>query len=79
MLSEAVKAVAERSVDRIAEAAEHALPGNIDDDMVILVVRTATDELDTWDKRFTAEPRYPLRFAVDVTDGPFDTFPAEPS
>ncbi|HUC57253.1 MAG TPA: SpoIIE family protein phosphatase [Streptosporangiaceae bacterium] len=56
MLSEAVKAVADEEVDRVAEAAEHAVPGNIDDDMAILVVRTAPDELETWDKRFKAEP-----------------------
>jgi PAS domain S-box-containing protein len=56
MLSEAVKAVADEEVERIAEAAEHAVPGKIDDDMAILVVRTASEELETWDKRFKAEP-----------------------
>ncbi len=56
MLSESVKAVADESVDQIAEAAEHAVPGNIDDDMAILVVRTSTEELETWDQRFPAEP-----------------------
>src|ERR1700722_5927521 len=56
MLSEAVKEVADEGVERIAEAAEHAVPGKIDDDMAILVVRTSPDELETWDKRFKAEP-----------------------
>jgi PAS domain S-box-containing protein len=56
MLSESVRAVADEEVDRIAEAAETAVPGNIDDDMAILVVRTSPDELETWDKRFKAEP-----------------------
>jgi PAS domain S-box-containing protein len=56
MLSDAVKAVADENVERIAEAAEHAVPGKIDDDMAILVVRTAAEELETWDKRFPAEP-----------------------
>src|SRR5579859_3877162 len=56
MLSGAVKSVARESVEKIAEAAEHAVPGQIDDDMAILVVRTARDDLPTWDHRFTAEP-----------------------
>ena len=56
MLSEAVKSVATESVEKIAEAAEHAVPGQIDDDMAILVVRTSQDDLPTWDQRFTAEP-----------------------
>jgi PAS domain S-box-containing protein len=56
MLSDAVKAVADDSVERIAEAAEHAVPGKIDDDMAILVVRTAPEDLETWDRRFRAEP-----------------------
>src|SRR5260370_33615961 len=56
MLSEAVKAVAEERVERVAQAAEHAVPGKIDDDMAILVVRTSTEELETWATRFNAEP-----------------------
>jgi PAS domain S-box-containing protein len=56
MLSEAVKSVANESVEKVAEAAERAVPGQIDDDMAILVVRTAMDNLPTWDQRFTAEP-----------------------
>ena len=30
-------------------------------------------------KRFTAGPRHPLRFALDVADGTFETFPEENS
>jgi PAS domain S-box-containing protein len=56
MLHDAVKAVANESVDRVAAAAEHAVPGKIDDDMAILVVRTAPEDLETWDRRFRAEP-----------------------
>ncbi len=56
MLREAVKAVAGEDVDRIAEAAEHAVPGNIDDDMAILVVRTSPADLQAWERPFKAEP-----------------------
>ncbi|HET9897477.1 MAG TPA: SpoIIE family protein phosphatase [Streptosporangiaceae bacterium] len=56
MLSEAVKAVAGESVDRIAHAAERAVPGKIDDDMAILVVRTSAEDLETWDTKFPAQP-----------------------
>ena len=54
MLSEAVKAVADESVEQIAHAAERAVPGKIDDDMAILVVRTSAEELETWDTKFPA-------------------------
>ncbi|PZS38524.1 MAG: hypothetical protein DLM62_13310, partial [Pseudonocardiales bacterium] len=40
----------------VAQAAEHAVPGQIDDDMAILVVRTSEDELPTWDMKYPAEP-----------------------
>jgi len=56
MLSEAVKSVASERVEKIAEAAEHAVPGQIDDDVAILVIRTWTENLRTWDRRFPAEP-----------------------
>ncbi len=56
MLSEAVRSVATESVEKIAEAAEHAVPGQIDDDMAILVVRTSAAELQHWDMHFEAEP-----------------------
>jgi PAS domain S-box-containing protein len=56
MLSEAVKSVASESVEKIAAAAEHAVPGQIDDDVAILVIRTSTENLPTWVKGFPAEP-----------------------
>ncbi len=56
MLRMAIKKVATESVDRVAEAAEHAVPGEIDDDMAILVVRTSTQDLPTWDLICPAEP-----------------------
>jgi PAS domain S-box-containing protein len=56
MLSEAVKSVASESVEKIAAAAEHAVPGQIDDDVAILVIRTSTENLRTWVRAFPAEP-----------------------
>jgi PAS domain S-box-containing protein len=56
MLSEAVKSVASESVEKIAAAAENAVPGQIDDDVAILVIRTATEDLPSWAKGFPAEP-----------------------
>src|SRR6266571_5122369 len=45
MLREAVQNVATGSVEVIALAAERAVPGEIDDDMAIVVVRTSTVDL----------------------------------
>ena len=56
MLSKAVMAVASQSVERVAQAAERAVPGQIDDDMAILVIRTSDEELPTWDMTYPAEP-----------------------
>ncbi|HEX9065866.1 MAG TPA: SpoIIE family protein phosphatase [Streptosporangiaceae bacterium] len=56
MLSKAVMSVASHSVERVAQAAEHAVPGQIDDDMAILVIRTSEQELPTWDVKYPAEP-----------------------
>ncbi|HVB42000.1 MAG TPA: SpoIIE family protein phosphatase [Streptosporangiaceae bacterium] len=56
MLDEAIRKVAHDSVERIAEAAENAVPGEIDDDMAILVIRTSSEELKHWDAIFPAEP-----------------------
>ncbi len=56
MLGEAVGSVAQESVWRIVEAAENAVPGHIDDDMAILVVRTASENLKHWDVNLPAEP-----------------------
>ena len=56
MLRAAIKNAASEHVDRVAEAAENAVPGEIDDDMAILVVRTSTQDLPSWDLQCPAEP-----------------------
>ena len=56
MLHGAVRAVAGQSVERIAAAAERAVPGAIDDDMAVVVIRTSPEDLLVWDRRFPAEP-----------------------
>jgi PAS domain S-box-containing protein len=56
MLCEAVQAVATGSVEAIAQAAEQAVPGEIDDDMAIVVVRTAPVDLAFLEQSFDAEP-----------------------
>jgi len=56
MLSAAVSSTAKRSVKDIALAVENAVPGQIDDDMAILVVRTSPANLESWETRFPSEP-----------------------
>ena len=56
MLCQAVRAAARGSVEDVAAAAEHAVPGDIDDDMAIVVIRTSPDDLASWEGRFLAEP-----------------------
>jgi hypothetical protein len=56
MLCQAVRAAARGSVEDVAAAAEHAVPGNIDDDMAIVVIRTSSADLASWEGRFLAEP-----------------------
>jgi len=56
MLREAVRGAAAGSVEAIAEAAEQAVPGEIDDDMAIVVVRTSAVELASRERNFPAEP-----------------------
>ncbi len=56
MLREAVRSVARGSVEDIAQAAEQAVPGDIDDDMAIVVVRTSATDLASWEGNFPAEP-----------------------
>jgi serine phosphatase RsbU (regulator of sigma subunit) len=56
MLCDAVSAAAGGSADRIARAAEESVPGDIDDDMAIVVVRSLPDELDACERVFPAEP-----------------------
>ena len=56
MLRHAVRAAADGSVDHLADAAEHAVPGEIDDDMAVVVVRTSEVDLASWEGQFPAEP-----------------------
>jgi hypothetical protein len=44
------------SADALAVAAENAVPGDIDDDMAILVFRSSPDELASFQRSFPAEP-----------------------
>jgi PAS domain S-box-containing protein len=56
MLRLAVRSVASENVEAIAHAAERAVPGQIDDDMAIVVVRTSAVDLASWEGQFPAEP-----------------------
>jgi PAS domain S-box-containing protein len=56
ILSRAVQKVAADTVEAIAKAAEDAVPGEIDDDMAIVVVRTSSVELASRERNFPAEP-----------------------
>ena len=55
MLRFAVGEAAAAGVEDIAQAAEEAVPGDIDDDMAILVVRTSRSDLASWEGTFPAE------------------------
>ena len=55
MLRSAVHAVAGGDVEAVAQAAVEAVPGEIDDDMAIVVVRTSRRDLDSWECAFPAE------------------------
>jgi serine phosphatase RsbU (regulator of sigma subunit) len=57
MLEQAVRAAAASGdADAVATAAEFAVPGDIDDDMAILVVRSSPSELASIQRSFPAEP-----------------------
>ncbi len=56
MLRHAVRGAADGTVEQIAVAAEHAVPGEIDDDMAVVVVRTSEVDLASWEGQFPAEP-----------------------
>ena len=43
-------------MEQVAEAAETAVPGEIDDDMAVVVVRTSAVDLASWEGQFPAEP-----------------------
>jgi PAS domain S-box-containing protein len=55
MLRAAVGNAANAGVEQVAQAAEEAVPGDIDDDMAIVVVRTARTDLALWECSFPAE------------------------
>jgi serine phosphatase RsbU (regulator of sigma subunit) len=56
MLCQAVSKASGESADDIARAAQESVPGDIDDDMAIVVVRSLAAELDSREKVFPAEP-----------------------
>jgi hypothetical protein len=56
LLCEKVAKLAGESVERVADAATVAVPGEIDDDMAILVVRSAGTELEFEERTFPAQP-----------------------
>jgi PAS domain S-box-containing protein len=56
MLRQAVRDAVAGTVQQVAEAAEHAVPGEIDDDMAVVVVRTSEADLASWEGQFPAEP-----------------------
>jgi serine phosphatase RsbU (regulator of sigma subunit) len=56
MLRDSVREASRGSVGQVAEAAEFAVPGEIDDDMAVVVVRTSATNLASWEGRFAAEP-----------------------
>jgi serine phosphatase RsbU (regulator of sigma subunit) len=57
MLQQAVRAAAASGdADSVATAAEYAVPGDIDDDMAILVVQSSPSELASVERTFPAEP-----------------------
>jgi serine phosphatase RsbU (regulator of sigma subunit) len=57
MLEHAVRAAAASGdADAVATAAEYAVPGDIDDDMAILVVKSSPSELASIERVFPAEP-----------------------
>jgi PAS domain S-box-containing protein len=55
MLRSAIREVAGAGAEAVAQAAEQAVPGDIDDDMAIVVVRTSRKDLDFWQRDFPAE------------------------
>jgi PAS domain S-box-containing protein len=56
MLHQSVRRVAHGDVELIAQAAQEAVPGDIDDDMAIVAIRTSPVDLASWDCTFPAEP-----------------------
>ena len=67
MLCAAVRGVAGSPAEVIAQAAENAVPGDIDDDMAIVVVSTSREDLASWEATFPAEADPGLRGAPPRT------------
>ncbi|MEU8251498.1 SpoIIE family protein phosphatase [Nonomuraea sp. NPDC048916] len=56
VLREKLAKLADAEVERVADAATVAVPGEIDDDMAILVVRSTQSDLDVEERTFPAQP-----------------------
>jgi PAS domain S-box-containing protein len=56
VLCEKLSKMTDAEVERIADVATVAVPGEIDDDMAILVVRSSDHELDVEERTFPAQP-----------------------
>ncbi|MFD2355986.1 SpoIIE family protein phosphatase [Nonomuraea ferruginea] len=56
LLCEKLAMMTKAEVERIAEAATVAVPGEIDDDMAILVIRSSDEDLDVEERTFPAQP-----------------------
>ncbi|HEY9524451.1 MAG TPA: SpoIIE family protein phosphatase, partial [Thermopolyspora sp.] len=56
LLCDKVAKLSGESVEQIADAATMAVPGDIDDDMAVLVVRSAGPELEFEERTFPAQP-----------------------
>ncbi|WP_336216395.1 SpoIIE family protein phosphatase [Nonomuraea sp. LPB2021202275-12-8] len=56
VLCEKLAKMTDAEVERIADVATVAVPGEIDDDMAILVVRSSDNELDVEERTFPAQP-----------------------
>ncbi len=56
LLRQAARRAARASVAEVARAVEHAVPGDIDDDMAVVVVRTSPVDLASWEGHFGSEP-----------------------
>ncbi|MEO3875366.1 SpoIIE family protein phosphatase [Nonomuraea sp. B12E4] len=56
VLCERLAELADAEVERVADAATVAVPGEIDDDMAILVVRSSDVDLDVEERTFPAQP-----------------------
>jgi PAS domain S-box-containing protein len=56
MLRDAVRTASSSGADALALAAENAVPGDIDDDMAILVFRSSPQDLASLERSFPAEP-----------------------